>query len=270
MRALDFLFARSLSARGAFLLHAPRNQIEGWRMAFNSTTALDITLGRGAVNGKMFESTGTTTITSGSTMLDISGSTVTIGASKAYFVFAYDNAGALAFRVEERDGTGDGADPTLDSNHDYYKAASTGLAARRIGKFWTNGSSQIIDFDVIVAGRRREVHLTARAAVSVVSSGTSTSYSPVTTTPYITVDDEALLAWMLLTKTSSTGNASGNLAADGGGQDGYVMAASNMTANGILESGSRVLIPNSGALHYKVAGANMNLSVFLSGYVHSV
>jgi hypothetical protein len=258
----------ALAMWSSYLAH--RAHIDGGLLVYNSTTALDVQACTLAVNRKVLSTTSTTTITSGSTMKDLANSTVTIGANKAYFVFAYDNAGTLEFRVEERDGTGDGADPTWDTDYDYWKAASTGVTARRIGKFWTNGSSQILAFKVHREGLRNRFYSLGRNVVGLVTNGTSATYAAITLTPYITADDEFMEIHMK-PGVSSGSLVLGNifLSTDGGTNDrivaqGVVFAVGTTTITGTNR------IVNSGTLHYKTTATNGQANVDLCGFGHMV
>lgn len=246
---------------------ASRNYREGMLVEYSSATAITVSAGRMAINGKTLAYAGAT-LTSGSTMTDIAGSTVTVGASKAYFVFAYDNSGTMAIRVEERDGTGDGADPSLDADHGYYKAASSGLAYRRIGKFWTNGSSQIIYFETIERGDVITYQF-VRSAVTLVSNGTQTSYTSLTITPYLTADDLAFSISMNPSLSTGTGFTQSFAAVDGGTNDIniFVMYHGGTTA---MALGYNATYPYTGTLHYKVALSNAQLTIGLNGFTHRV
>lgn len=233
---------------------AGRGYIDGGQIAYSSTTAITVSACRVNINGVIRETTSTTTLTSGTTMKDLANSTVTIGASKCYFVFAYNNAGTLEFRVEDRDTTGDGADPTWDSALDYWKAASTGAEARRIGKFWTNGSSQILEFYPVTTGRYRGFQCANYAAVALVSAGTSTTYASITITPYWTADDSEMIVQMTTVVGSAAGaniyisiNSGTNDTAQG--SNAAAVASQSITAPAIV-------IPYTGTLHYKTIANN--------------
>lgn len=239
---------------------ATRGHIEGVVLSRSSTTAIAVSSGSININWKLLDVTSSTTLTSGSTMLDLSGATVTIGASKAYFVYAYDNAGTLTFRVQERTGSGNGSDPTFDTDLDYW-SGPIGASARRIGKFWTNASSQIIDFDTIVIGRNRSIVI-GRANITLVNGSTSVSASSVTLTPYVTSDDEEFLIHTLVKLNSATAGMAGTaLYVDGGASD-YVFLKGFSSVSGSAALGNN-WIPNSGSFHYNDAGVGTNNQVYL-------
>lgn len=237
-----------------------RGVIRGLEISYSSTTAIAVAAGVAALNGKLMSYAGAT-LTSGSTMTNIAGSTVTLGASKCYFVFLYDNSGTAEIRIEERDGTGDGADPTWDSDLDYWKSASTGAAARRVGKFWTNGSNNIIFFDCVHEGSRA---VTFRSGVTVLSGGTATSATSVTITPYVTADDAGIVMRGALARSSGTAFLAANLYNDGGTNP-LISLAHNNAVSGAAEVRQYVEMPNSGTLHYLISGTNVSLSIIIAG-----
>lgn len=250
---------------------ANRGAIDGGKLAYSSASAITVAACKLNINGKILETTGTTTLTSGSTMKDLSGATVTIGASKAYWVFAFDNAGTLEFRVEDIDGTGDGAAVVWDSAIDYWKAATTGAAARRIGKIWTNASSQIIEFLHVVAGRYRKFTLQRNGFV-LLANGSSASYASAgTLTPFFSADDlEIALIVKPATTSSFTlgGAASVFLSLDGGTTD---HTAYQFSYTGYNSAAATNLLgvawyPNTGTLHYKVTQANTQANIDASGF----
>jgi len=233
--------------------------IRGLALKYSSGTALVIEAGTVVIDNKAF-TLAQTTITSGTTMKNLSGATVTIGASKAYFVYAYDNAGTLEIRVQEFTGSGDGDAPTFDQELDYFKGSVAG--SRRIGKIITNASSQIIIFKSHVYGRTRHLQLaTSGGAIALVAYGAATTYTAITTTPFVTPDDATYYAEYQVRRDSSTGSAQLLLSSDGG-----VAEISNLNFGAsILPAASSfgafiIKIPNTGTLHYRVSASN-------SGYI---
>lgn len=237
----------------------------GLTQAYNSTSAIDIAAGTTNVNGKQLTYSATT-LTSGTTMKDNAGSTVTLGASKGYYLYAFDNAGTLEVRVQDWSAATYGGAPTYDSTYDYWKAPSVGAQARRIGKFWTNGSSQIIQFYMMQFGSRyRAYRLSTGAGVLIVNAGTSTTFAAdITVTPYVTADDAGIITLLAPSSTSGTQQVTGYLAIDGGTNIFQNTKVLN-DASGASVLGLSPPLPNTGSLRYKVAGANMTLSVYLNG-----
>ncbi len=188
--------------------------IVGLDISYSSTTAVAVSSGNVAINGTIRSYTGAT-YTSASTMKDLANSTVTLGASKCYFMFAYNNAGTVEIRFEERDGMGDGVDPTFDSTLNYWKATSTGAEARRIGKFWTNASSQVIKFTSKTVDRKRTFFTHDRASLVYVNLGTATTLTSFALTPYVTSDDAQILLEVFATRVTSTGGITATLSIDG-------------------------------------------------------
>jgi hypothetical protein len=243
----------------------PVGYIRGGLLTYNSTTAIDVSACTVDLNGTQY-AISAATFTSGSTMKDIANSTVTIGASKAYWVFAYNNSGTGAFRIEEIDGTGDGAALVYDATLDYWKAASTGVNARRIGKFWTNGSSQIIKFWQHQEGDRSRVTTLIRTAVALLTSGTSSTYASVTITPYISADDQAMLLHIKPGISSGT-NATCNtfVSVDAGTSDATVVQGMVPATGTTMLSGPTRLV-NTASLYYKTTATNGTASIDLSGF----
>lgn len=233
--------------------------ISGLSLTYSSSTALIIESGTVVIDYKAF-TLAQTTVTSATTMKDLSGATVTLGSSKSYFVYAYNNAGTLEIRVQERTGSGNGADPTFDSTLDYWKGPVAG--SRRIGKIITNASSQIIVFKLHTYGRTRHLQLaTSGGAIALIAYGTATTYTSVTITPFVTSDDVAYYLEYQVRRDTTTGSAQILLSSDGGTAEIFNL---NFGA-AILTSASSVgavvgKIPNTGTLHYRVNSSN-------SGYI---
>jgi len=244
---------------------AARGHIEGGLLAYSSTTAITVSACDININGKLLETTGTTTLTSASTMKDLANSTVTIGASKCYFIYAYDNAGTLEFRVQERTGSGNGADPTWDADLDYWKSTGVGAIARRIGKFWTNASSQVIKFICYGKGRYRTYTLQQYNAVVLVNVTYAATATAITITPYVTPDDDEIIVHCIAKWNSSVAFAGVALFVDGGTNQMYFAKGYSDSVNSIA-FGSCAL-PNTGTLHHISSGggaSNLN-SVTLMG-----
>jgi len=248
---------------------AARGHIEGGLLAYSSTTAITVSACDININGKLLETTSTTTLTSGSTMLNLAGSTVTIGASKCYFVYAYDNAGTLEFRVQERTGSGNGADPTWDADLDYWKSTGVGAIARRIGKFWTNASSQIIKNHYSGRGRVRRFSLSHGDAygIQLINAGAATTFTALTMTPYVTADDDQIRLQPGPYSTSAT-TADLYFSVDGGTSICAGSRAYSATAFAQFNMGS--LLPNTGTLHYYVNASSSRATIGLAGVEYMV
>lgn len=241
-------------------LVAALGAIRGLEQVYSSTTALIINAGSLAINGKWL-TLAQTTYTSASTMKDLNNATVTLGASKCYHLYAYDNSGTLEIRVQDwSDGTW-GGNPTFDSDLDYWKSPSAaGAAARRIGKFWTNASNQIMYFWMTHVDRRFRKVNGVRNYVTLVNAGNATSYTAVTITPYITGDDAEFM--VQLSGVNSASPAQAFLSVDGGTMD--VAFVQNVTASANNFVPGQFTIPNTGSLKYK-ANASGTVTVALSG-----
>lgn len=241
--------------------------ISGLSLTYSSGTALIIEAGTIVIDNKP-HTLAQTTVTSGSTMTDLSGAAVTIGASKAYFVYVYNNAGTPEIRVQERTGTGNGADPTFDSALDYWKGPVAG--SRRIGKFIVNASTVIIPFKNYVYGRYRYIqfnNITVNT-IPLVNLGTATTYTSVTMTPFITADDDSYWVSCSVRKDTSTGTGQLLISCDGGTNE-----ILNVLLNAILTSGSYIgslmqKVINTGTLHYKV-GTSCSGNVRIAGWEYS-
>ena len=246
--------------------------ISGGLLTYNSATAVDVSALTGFVNYKVL-SVAAATYTVNSNTKNLAGATITAwDASSAYFVYFFDNAGTGEIRFEKRTGTGDGQDPTFDSTLSYWKAvqvngvAGDGAKARRIAKFWTNGSGQIHQFVTCRAGfRQREYMLTTRAANRVVNAGSTTTYTSITLTPYFTADDEFMLLGLQGERTGTTGQIHIFLSYDGTNDLLYLRQSDAVATSGInfLELGAPSRIKYTGALHYKNATSNSSYVDFL-------
>jgi len=242
-----------------------RGMIRGLEISYSSTTAIVVASGVAAINNSILTYAGAT-LTSGSTMTDLAGSTVTIGASKCYFVFLYDNSGTAEIRIEERDGTGDGADPTWDSDLDYWISASTGAAARRIGKFWTNASSQIARFVVESMGRYKRLYIEYDTAFRVVNGGTATTYTSVTVTPWVTADDESTGFLMQVVRATGTNFLSVRLRNMSSGERCAVLQTDNDASSFVSLISAPIWLGNTGTVEYMLGSAtNITGTIFLMG-----
>lgn len=237
--------------------------IQGLELAYNSTTVLRVKAGACKVNGQ-YAALAQTDYTSGSTMKDIANSTVTLAANTAYWVFISD-AGVIG--IEVNDGTGDGATPVFDTTFDYWKAASTGAAWRRIGKFWTNGASQIRRFSVSNCGRYRKFAY-SDDTVNFVSAVSNVTYTAITITPYLTGDDLEMKVFTISTPTGvGAGNLVTYLSIDGGNnpasQAGGLFAAA-ATCGALL--GFEDWLIYTGTLHYRSYDAACASYVYTGGF----
>lgn len=247
-----------------FMNYAGISAIRGLELAPIAAGGSSITInaGKAGVNGKSV-SFSQTTYASGSTMKDISNSTVTLAANSAYFVFLSD-AGVIG--VEINDGTGDGQTPVLDTTYGYHKAASTGAAWRRIVKFWTTASAQVVASTQTSIGLRHRVYnITDCESLPFVNGVAQASYTPITITPYITGDDAEMLIG-IGTAGVGAGTAQGTqISNDGGtGQIAVLYIAGTIAGNGVM-SDLKITVPNTGTLHYKTL-VSANAYVFLMGY----
>lgn len=244
------------------------SSISGLKLTYSSTTALIIESGDIVINNKQY-SAAQTTVTSASTMKDLAGSTVTLGASKAYFVYAYNNAGTLEFRIQERTGAGNGVDPTFSAADDYWTGPVSG--SRRIGKFWTNVSSQIVEFLHVVAGRYRKFTLQRNNFV-LLSNGASATYASAgTLTPFFTADDLEMALMVKPATTSSFtlgGAASVFLSLDGGTTDhtAYQFSYTGYNAAAATNLLGVAWYPYTGTLHYKATQANTQANIDACGF----
>jgi uncharacterized Zn-binding protein involved in type VI secretion len=242
-----------------FLRYAVLNDAQGCALTYSSTTAVIVNDCNIGVNGKSV-SFSQTTYTSASTLKDIANSTVTLAASKMYWVFISD-AGVIG--VEVNDGTGDGVTPVFDTTFGYWKAASSGSTWRRIGVLWTNGSSQIMSFKMQNYGRMRRITLISGAiGLTVAGSGQSTTFAAVTITPWITADMEEYTVSPAMNKgAAGAGAAISELTVDGGTTSiyyNYVVAA----AAG-FDIFPPIILPYTGTLHYKTDIATTTVSIAL-------
>lgn len=230
-------------------------------ISYSSTTAVAVSSGSISLNGTIRSYTGAT-YTSGSTMKNMANSTVTLGASKAYTVFAYNNAGTVEIRFEDRDGTGDGAACTWDATLEYWKAASTGAEARKIGVLYTNGSSQFYFFKYTGLGRDRQMMLVQGPAL--VSNGTATSFTSLTITPWIQSDDVA--SWLAVggRRTTTAGMIQPLVAIDGGTSNSINVKGYADTALVSISFGNQ-FAANTGTIHYMLNGGGADSTINING-----
>ncbi len=131
----------------------------------------------------------------------------------------------------------------------YWKAASTGVAWRRIGKFWTDGSGNILPFSMIGRGRYRQYRTNAYNAVLPVSAQSSASFTPITLTPYIGTDDDRI-ELVLLCVSGASSNASMQISVDGGTSSYEQPGLAPLAAAGQILF-PRFTVPNTGSLDWK-------------------
>lgn len=235
--------------------------IAGIVPSYSSTTAVAVSSGSISLNGTIRSYTGAT-YTSGSTMKDMANGTVTLGASKAYTVFAYNNAGTVEIRFEDRDGTGDGAACTWDATLDYWKAATTGAEARKIGVLYTNASSQFIYFRYTGLGRDRQ-YMTVQGP-ALVSNGTATSFTSLTITPWIQSDDVG--SWLAVggRRTATAGMIQPLVAIDGGTSNSINVKGYADTVAVSISFGNQ-FAANTGTIHYMLNGGNADATINING-----
>jgi len=238
-----------------------RGVIQGLEISYSSTTAIAVAAGTCAINGKLLTYAGGT-LTSGSTWKNNNNDTVTIGASKAYYVYAFDNAGTLEIRVQDYAAATYGGAPTWDSAYDYWIAPSVGAQARRIGAFWTDGSSNILVFWWNAFGRRRDMFI-GRDKLLLVNAGTSTSFASVTITPYIGADSEAYKLCIGSYSNSGTAVTGTHVSTNSGTTEHFQARVYAVYGTGIYHIVQG--IPNTGTLHYKAEDANTRAMVLLVG-----
>lgn len=261
------------AGRGNVYHAASRGHIAGGVIAYSSTTVITVSACQIVVNGKLLETTSTTTLTSASTMKDLNNATVTLGASKSYYVYAFDNAGTLEFRVQDYAAATYGGAPTFDVDHDYWIGPSVGAQARRIGKFFTNGSSQVIQFSYIGRGRYRAYN--SPSAVTLLSGGTgggSGALASITITPYIGADDsEYVIALGMLLSSGTAVSCQAVASAYGSASAIYHANRKVIWSTGL---GTNLLggdcLPNTGTLHYWSVTANTSTTVQLYEVRHFV
>jgi hypothetical protein len=229
--------------------------IQGLAVSRNSTTAIAVTAGVVMINGTSY-TVSAGTFTSASTMKDLNGSTVTIGASKCYHVYVYNNSGTAEIRVQDfADGTWGGT-PTYDATLDYWKSPSAkGANARRIGMFFTNATPAIYSFSNTHYGRIRTVFLNSDpGSLTLLSAGTAGSWAAVTISPYVAGDIDN---YYIMVNMATTGVAGVDLSWDGGTS---THLQPRGTGDGTVFNQENILIRNSGTLHYqKASGTNVYL-----------
>lgn len=233
---------------GNKIAHAVEGYISGMQLSYSSSSAVSVSAGRIGIDGLQYDFAGAT-YTSGTTMKDMANSTVTLGASKGYFVFAYNNAGTIEIRFEDFDGTGDGAVPTFDADLDYWHATTTGVQARRIGKIWTTSGSAVIDFVALGRGRFRKLWLKWANNSFLVNNSTAgtAAYQSITTTPYVSADDDAI--WLEAAAKRTTGTGTARILVSVNATNEYLnLTVQNQDVNSVALG--RAAVPNTGAMHY--------------------
>lgn len=248
-----------------FLNFAGMAGIIGLELVYNAATVIRIRAGTIGVNGKAL-TFAQTDYTSASTMKDLANATVTLGNNKSYYVFAYDNSGTLNIRFEDSDGTGDGADPVFQAPYYYWTASNTGDAARRIGKFWTDGSGNIRPFVVTTFGRKRIYNINDCESLVLVNGVAQASYTSVTISPYIAGDDAEMLVGIALFATSLNTSGGIRISNDGGtGQIAVLYTSGFVSGQTGGMSDLKCVVPNTQDLKYLTINAAVGY-VFLMGY----
>lgn len=249
---------------------ANRAFIEGGILSRTSTTVVAVSACTVSVNNAMY-TIAAASYTSASTMKDLNNATVTLGASKCYHVYAYNNSGTGEIRIQDyADGTWGGA-PTFDTTLDYWKSPSAaGANARRIGKFWTNASSQVVDFKIVEYDRRlRRYETPYSSAVSAVSNGTATTFAggSVTITPYYTADDDGMVLFVSAGASTAPTAAATYISLDGSTIWRIVSLYASATSQNQFVWPA--LAPYSGTLNYLVT-ANGIGNVWFAGFTQRV
>jgi hypothetical protein len=229
--------------------------LTGFAIAWSSTTAITVASGNCLINGALESFTGAT-LTSGSTMRGLNNAVVTLGASKAYYVYAWNNGGTLQFAVQDWSDATYGGTAVYDLTNDYYKAAyaPVGVNARRIGKFVTDGSGNIISFVQTSEGRTRNFSF---MATTFLSGGTSASYTQIVLTPFILPDD---------TKTSGYANNFGTSGTVSVSVDGVNNTfAFSGSSGGLYDN----FLLSTNVLYYRATGSAY-ANLYINGFSHYI
>lgn len=254
--ALPALFANQMQL-------GTKGVIQGLEPNFRNASVVRIMAGTCSINNKVL-SMAQTDYTSGSTMKDISGATVTVGNSKRYNIYAQDQSGTLGAVFENANGSGNGNDPTFDTSLDYW-ISPNGATERRIMSFWTDGSGNIIPFDIVSEGRIRRMVLREGGSIALVNGVNNTSFTSITLVPFVRSDDAEIK--VLCSAVNSTPSAvSVIISTDGSSQSIYNFI--NFPVAVFTGSGQAPYIgdwlPNTQALYYKNNTGGLSY-VYLTG-----
>jgi hypothetical protein len=264
------LSRKATSAQIQALMMA-QGAIQGFGISYATAGAITVAAGTCNINGKQLTYAGGT-LTSGTTMKDNNGSTVTLAASKSYYIYAFDNSGTLEIRVQDYAAATYGGVSVFDATYDYWKAPSVGAQARRIGKIWTSGSGDILPFAMASQGRLRTFFMNSVNAVALLANGTSNSYAAISPSPYVTTDDAHYSINCNVALSSGVGVSRIFISPDSG-ITACVVITSYTGAAGTNHSFANSFIPATGNLNYKVDTSgfpNSNGSVTLNGVSHYI
>lgn len=131
------------------------NSIDGLLCGYSAATTAAITAGYCWIEGVRYAQASATTL-SLSSGNEIGGSSIT--ADKLLFIYAYNNAGSIAYKWDLRSTTGD--DPLLSEEWQYWYHPSNGVSYRLIGVMRTQAAvAELHTPDVRAIGKRGRVYV---------------------------------------------------------------------------------------------------------------
>lgn len=191
---------------------------------------------------------GTSRLSQSGAETEVAGSLPLAGVSSWYGVYAYDNAGTLALQV------------SLDARDETGVWKSTGVGTHRyLGSFRTDGSGNPIAMEAVCGSYR---WLTAPAARTALSTGTSTSAASVACAAYAPPHARLLCVSTLLHETGGAGNGVGSL---GQTTSGAVLAQLRSPTSGNATQSLDLPCTSAQAISYSV-NSYSELSLYVDGW----
>lgn len=231
--------------------------ISGLLCGYNASTTASIGAGSCWIEDVQY------TQGSGTTLSLVSGNEIgasSLATDKLLFIYAYNNAGTLAYKWDLRSTSGD--DPVWDEDYQYWKHPTNGASYRLIGVLRTlDTGSTIGPVSVIdLGGRRRAMMNSLFHQILTVTGTTSASLA---LAGYVPKNGDTLVCLAGSGDTTAAGMAQGNLSlkstVTGSGTDAQIVAKGYVSAaNNTALFGQNRLACDAGSTIYAVAATATN------------
>lgn len=261
----------SMTAGHAMQQIANIDSIDGLLCGYSASTTAAIGAGHVWIEGVRYDQASATTL-SLSSGNEIGGSS--IAADKLLFIYAYNNAGSLAYKWDLRSSTGD--DPVLSEEWQYWYHPSEGTDYRLIGVMRTAAGSAVLDTpEVRAIGKRGRVFLNTN--FTQIISVTGTTEGSVALASYVPKNGTALVGFAgagLTTGTNAMVQACFSLQTGVSGSG----TVSQMVAKGFASTASNTLLfgqntircASTDSIFVVTAAATNYARLFYSGFEYEV
>lgn len=241
------------------------NSIDGLLCGYSASTTAAITAGYCWIEGVRYYQASATTL-SLSSGNEIGGSS--IAADKLLYIYAYNNAGSIAYKWDLRNSTGD--DPVWSEEWQYWYHPSNGVSYRLIGVMRTLAGSAVLDTpDCRVAGRRKRAYL--NKTQSLVLDVTGTTESSLTLAGYVPKNGTKLICYLGTSSTIGGEFAQANFAVQTGTPS-QIVAKGWAGAGGstILFGQNTIVCASTDSIYAAGSSSTNKARVFYIGFEYEV